>query len=275
MCWKKLCEWLGCTSGQEPEPTPDPTPTEGKKIALLFAINNYPGSANDLNGCLNDQADFANLLATKYPEFEVKRFQDSEVTVSRFKSELTKAIASLEDGDVLFVHYSGHGTQVYDINGDESDGYDEALYLYDGPLTDDEMGAILAQIQGKPEVFIAFDSCFSGTATRLKSGVRATPKFVQLPNHPIRHNSRRRFANNKAISSYVYFSGCAENEYSYDAYFNGRYNGAFSYYTVKTHEPEYTYREWFGQLRQNLPNGQYPQTPQLEGDSGQFDDNIF
>lgn len=32
-------------------------------------------------------------------------------------------------GDVVFVHYSGHGGRVVDTSGDEEDGYDETLMV--------------------------------------------------------------------------------------------------------------------------------------------------
>lgn len=42
-----------------------------------------------------------------------------------------KVVAESRDGDVIFLHYSGHGTKLHDENGDEDDGYDEALVPVD------------------------------------------------------------------------------------------------------------------------------------------------
>ncbi|EIN14223.1 peptidase C14 [Punctularia strigosozonata HHB-11173 SS5] len=46
-------------------------------------------------------------------------------------------------GDSLFFHFSGHGKQIPDLDGDETDGYDEAIVPLDygqtGYITDDEM----------------------------------------------------------------------------------------------------------------------------------------
>ena len=47
----------------------------------------------------------------------------------------------------LVVHYSGHGTFVKDRNGDEADGQDEAMYLYDGALLDDELSLVICKIE--------------------------------------------------------------------------------------------------------------------------------
>ena len=62
-------------------------------------------------------------------------------------------------------------------------------------------------------------------------------------------------------------TGCSDSEYSYDAYINGRYNGAMSRYAIDAirANPEATFEEFFTVLRQALPSQEYPQTPQLEG----------
>merc|ERR1712059_170697 len=49
--------------------------------------------------------------------------------------------------DSLFFHYSGHGGQTKDLDGDEEDGYDEVIYPVDfrqvGHIVDDEMHRIM------------------------------------------------------------------------------------------------------------------------------------
>jgi len=267
----KLCDWLnklfGCTT------PPVLPPNKVKKTALLFAINDYAGDANDLNGCINDQEILIDYFMENHPEFIVTGFTDSRVTIARFVSELDSAVSTLKTGDVLFVHYSGHGTQVYDVSGDESDGYDEALYLYDGPLKDDDINAILRKVPEDATVVLAFDSCFSGSATRLKSKSKTKIRFHQLPNHPIRRRVRRRFVRDNM--KWLAFSGCGEQEYSYDAYIDGQYNGAFTYYAVKELAPDITYQAWHALICKHLPSSKYPQSPELEGEIGLFDKQIF
>lgn len=74
--------------------------------------------------------------------------------------------------DSFFFHYSGHGGQVEDKDGDESDGYDETILPVDyekaGEIVDDEMHAIM--VKGLPQgvrLTAIFDSCHSGTALDL------------------------------------------------------------------------------------------------------------
>jgi hypothetical protein len=66
-------------------------------------------------------------------------------------------------------------------------------------------------------------------------------------------------------------AACQDNEYSYDAWFRGRPNGAFTYVALaalKRLPASATYREWFERIRKALPSRQYPQSPNLFGSDG-------
>lgn len=266
MCFKK---WF-----HKPDPIPDPIPipdTGGKKIALLFAINDYPGVANDLNGCLNDQRDVENTLNSLFPGFNINKFKDAEVTRSRFLVEITKAIAALLPGDVLLIHYSGHGTQEYDIHGDESDGYDEAVYLYNGFVIDDDIGSTLQSIPDGATVILMFDSCFSGTVTKVLQA--HTNRYFQNPFLPVRRKKRIRFEQGEM--KWIVISGCGEQQTSADAFINGEYHGAFSYYALQALTPDITYNEWMTRIKTYLPNRDYDQAPTLEGKESLFNKIVF
>jgi hypothetical protein len=61
-------------------------------------------------------------------------------------------------------------------------------------------------------------------------------------------------------------SGCKDVEFSYDADFNGRANGAMTRAALEAlalNPP--TPQEWFKAIRKRLPSQHYPQTPQLFG----------
>ncbi len=75
-------------------------------------------------------------------------------------------------------------------------------------------------------------------------------------------------ARGKIRAASVLLSGCKDDEYSYDAWFNGRPNGAFTYaalHALKSLPETATYREWHREIRKILPHVNYPQTPQLSG----------
>jgi len=232
-----------------------PEPIEANKILLSFAINNYPGSANDLNGCINDQKNIVNKL----PDFFVRTFKDSEVTKARFTSEVEAVVTQAKAGDIIIIHYSGHGTYVTDTSGDEPDNADEAIYLYDGALIDDKIGEILQKTPDGVTVVILLDSCFSGTATRKLS----RPRFIQIE-RAMPKKVRKKFLRSNEIK-WIVFSGCSEHQTSADAYIGGEYNGAFTYYAMKALDRSFTYEQWYNKIREYLPSRSFEQIPTLEG----------
>jgi len=264
MCFKN-CKWFH---------KPDPGTTGAKKMALLFAINNYPGSANDLNGCLNDQRDIGNFLQRNYPDFVVKKFSDSEVTGSKFSTECKNQILSMSEGDELLIGYSGHGTYGTNPNGTEADGYIEALYLYDGPFWDYEFKEILQAIPDGAKVIIALDSCFSAGSTRLlKADARIRYVQIQDINPDIR--IRRSFVRSDEMK-YILFAGCGERQTSADAFIDNEYHGAFTYYWLKAWERTYKYRQWSDKTAELIAEtNEFDQIPEIIGNEDLSSQIIF
>ena len=67
-------------------------------------------------------------------------------------------------------------------------------------------------------------------------------------------------------------SGCQDVEFSYDAHFDNRPNGAFTYVALNTLRDlpaGATYKDWMVAVSQRLPSQDYPQTPGLDGSSTQ------
>lgn len=228
---------------------------------MCIGINNYPGFENDLNGCVNDANDWAELLQRF--GFEVTTILDSTATKSKIKTKLQSMIAESLSGDVLVFSYSGHGTSIPDQNSDESDFYDEALYVYDGAILDDELREIFKSIPSGVQVIVILDSCFSGTATRVLLKESTRRKYIEL--YPIEPDMKKRkgFLVEEAMKE-ILLSGCGDDEYSYDAFINGRYNGAFTRYAIDTTRENLSYEDFINELGQKLPSRDYPQTPQLE-----------
>lgn len=93
-----------------------------------------------------------------------------------------KMAASCKQGDVVYIHYSGHGQQITDVHNDEKDGLDECWIPYDAyrkasatyhgekHLTDDELNvylnAIRHKIGAKGKLLVVIDACHSGDGTR-------------------------------------------------------------------------------------------------------------
>lgn len=122
------------------------------------------GDVPNLRACENDARDMA-AIATK-AGFTGKTLLTAEATSAAVLSELYTAAKKLESGDMLVLGYSGHGAQVGDVNGDETDGLDETWCLYDRMLIDDGLYAMWAQFKSGVRIFVLSDSCHSGTVLR-------------------------------------------------------------------------------------------------------------
>jgi hypothetical protein len=98
------------------------------KKALLIGCN-YVNTNNELNGCINDVKEMKNILMNifKYEESDIFLLTDydEKPTRSNIISKLKHLVELSSNLDEIYIHYSGHGTQITDKNGDEPDGKDE------------------------------------------------------------------------------------------------------------------------------------------------------
>lgn len=258
--------------------------SQSSKRAVCVGINDYPGTANDLSGCVNDASDWADLLSSQYG-FETKRLLDKQASRAKVLEALEGLVDTAGAGDTVAFTYSGHGTWVADQDDlDEADNRDEALAVHDGLIVDDELRQILARLHPEASLSIISDSCHSGSVTRaaLRNAVNRA-RTAEYPNPPVPRflppeddahalralmlPVRRRAFYPESSMNHVLLTGCNAMEYSYDAYFNGRYNGAMSYFSIQLigSKPDRTWAELHAELRKLLPSTQYPQSPQLEG----------
>jgi hypothetical protein len=244
------------------------------KKAICIGINNYPGFSNDLKGCVNDAQDWSALLQGM--GFETSLILDAQATRTNVKTALQDLISTTNAGDVAVFTYSGHGTQVSDRNSDENDRYDEAICLYDGNVVDDDLRVILDGIHPQATLVVISDSCFSGSVTRI-APEPAMPRFIPPAVSTAGKMARRSFLIPETGMPEILISGCSDSEYSYDAEFAGRPNGAMSAYALQVikQNPNVTYREFHAGLRKLLPSNDYPQSPQLEGSDANKDRRLF
>jgi len=256
------------------------------KKALCIGINDYPGTSNDLSGCVNDAQDWKTALEKR--GFQVELLLNKQATKDAMRERIQRLVMDAKSGDVAAITYSGHGTWVPDVDGDEPDGRDEALCPYDigqnRPLLDDELRDIFSERERGTRIALISDSCHSGTVTRFapmanasdtKVRVRFLPPETFLParEREVAARIARGGTRRPRSSSALLVSGCADTEYSYDASFGGKPNGAFTYFAVKALAAlpaKATYRDWYRAIRETLPNPTYPQSPNLFGTRSQL-----
>lgn len=250
------------------------------KKALCIGINDYPGTQNDLSGCVNDAGDWAAELGGR--GFETRKMIDAEATHAAMTAAIGSLIKNAARGDTLVITYSGHGTWVPDSSGDEPDGRDEGLCPYDigskGPLLDDEVRQLFAARTAGVRILLISDSCHSGSVTRGKEDdldpgqarARFMPLEAWMPADELPSAGARPphlVGGLRRSGGDLLLAGCLDTQYSWDTSFKGRPNGAFTYYALKVlrENKPVSYEAWFKGIRTYLPSTRLPQDPQILG----------
>lgn len=202
------------------------------KKAAIIALNDYPGTANDLRGCLNDAADAIATLKAK--GFSCAAYYNGTATKAKMLSGIKAAFQCARVGDSVAIVYSAHGSQVRDSSGDEADGWDEVLCPYDWPnyVSDDDLRAILAAVPAGVNVDVFLDCCHSGTGTRdfgQNYAIRMLPPIIGEVSHP----GKKTRANVVANLNHCLWTGCAANQLSAEMTIGGKVRGVFSYFLWK------------------------------------------
>jgi len=266
--------------------------------ALLVGINKYKLPGNDLQGCVNDVTNMRHMLLT-YFGFTVKQIRvivDERATKANIMKRLEWLAKGAKPGDRLVFHYSGHGSQIRDREGDElKDSLDEILCPHDMDwdgtyIIDDDLCRIFSKIPKGVNLEVFLDSCHSGTATREVSSAGNTPvdigikqRYLQPPVDILCREEddlpvKRLFKVKPMPAFHVLFAGCRENQTSADTCINGSYNGAFTYYFCKhmrDTNAALTRSEVLKRVRASLRFNKYDQVPQLECSAGKMKKRVL
>ena len=187
------------------------------KRALLIGANYTANPSAQLSGCINDIVNVRNTLIDAYGYQNANIFMLRDDDNSRLPTRknilysLNQLITASTENDLLWIHYSGHGTKIRDTNGDEVDSFDECIvpcnYNTDGVISDDELFAIIKN--AKCRLIMCFDSCHSGTVCDLQYSINCdNGVFKKVVN-----NSRMISGQN-----IIMFSGCRDAQTSADSY---------------------------------------------------------
>ncbi|KAI8973088.1 caspase domain-containing protein [Trametes punicea] len=251
----------------------------GRKKALCIGIN-YRGQPNQLYGCINDARNVqAFLMRHGYRAGDIEVLTDDSSDTRRLPTRnniidaMHRLVRDAHPHDSLFFHYSGHGAQVKDKNGDEIDGYDEVIFPLDhkayGYISDDLMHTIMVKsLPAGCRLTALFDSCHSGSVLDLPylyhtdgrvKGSQVTAKWVEYKSTP---------------ADVISWSGCKDSQTSADTFEKGVATGAMSYafMTSLSQTPNQSYQELLRSIRVILKK-RYSQKPQLSS-SHRIDTNL-
>lgn len=258
--------------------------------AFLVGISDYNKSvevskSDNEWGNIHGANDIMLLTPTlKKQEFKITTLVNKSATADNIRKGLKSFSSGCQPNDIVYIHFSCHGQPVEDMNGDEEDGWDEALIpvdakkvyqkgKYEGKnhITDDELNGYLKSIRSKigPKgfVYVVLDACHAGGSSRGEDEndddgelfVRGTKKGFssQRKDYRPRINAKGHFQipHEAGLADITILEACRSYESNYEIKQLGKYYGPLSYYVnqvLTTHQLSCS-NDWVLEVR-NLMN---------------------
>lgn len=236
------------------------------KKALLIGCT-YNGTDSKLNGTLNDVIRMNNCLIEKYgyKNEEIKMLIEHEGYEEPTGKNIIDAIVQLLIESLyygckeVYIHFSGHGTQVWDLDGDESDGLDECWvpidYKKNGVITDDLLNKYFKWFPKGCKVTCVVDACHSSTCLDLKYIVDTETGDSINSNENCKCDH----------DNITLISGCRAYQTSLDVVKEGSWGGALTYAILENIEKNdnIVLFDLVNNCREYMKKNRYPQVPQL------------
>ena len=256
-----------------------------QKRALLIGISDYGNASEDPDKWSNiSGANDVKLLTPLFKEqgFAVASLVDAEATHSAIIKALNKLTKRCKKGDLVYLHFSMHGQPIEDLDGDEKDGWDEALIpvdaqmrykqgVYEGDkhLLDDTLeeyfNKIRSKLGAKGQLYVVLDACHSGTASRgdddhvrgVRDGFTYTGKYY-TPDRTRETNDYFRISTKSGQAPVTFIEACRsyqQNKEVRERETNTWY-GSLSYYVAKamqSHKLNQT-SQWIDEVKTAMKN---------------------
>jgi len=213
----------------------NPLPSRAVVVGLTAVdASAYDGWPGDCSGTDVDADTF--ILMCREKRVAPVLLMNKQATKQAFMNTCVAACNGLTSNGVFVLFFSGHGSQLPDVNGDEADGLDETLCLWDGELVDDELCAFWQTIPADVRVFFVTDSCNSGSNFKFK---------------PIKARS---FIPRDYTGQLIHYGGCADGQSS----FGSESGGAWTTALVDGWNVTNTYKGWYKAAADRMPLTQRP-----------------
>ena len=153
------------------------------KRALVIGINYTSRIGLQLYGCIIDARRTVTLLKSRgFKTSQIRVLTDHPganreqlPTLANIRAGFEWLVQPSTEPLDLYLHYSGHGDQMMDLNGDEIDGMDEMIVPLDVVIrdrstwiSDDEIrSSIVDKLRSGDRLWAVMDSCHSGTVLDL------------------------------------------------------------------------------------------------------------
>ena len=262
---------------------------QGKKLALLIGVQ-YSENALKLHTKPDVDAIERTLELPLYgfQKEDIVRLDTPETTTKKAIEDAFQSLAArVKVGDIVFIHYSGHGSQVPAAHPEtEPDGRDETIVgsdhteTHDAEISDDQIDEWIHAIDSpahKPlSLTIVMDCCHSGTGTRDGVGLprKLSKKYAKsLPVSTVSFKAGEYLGqqgNAAALDNVVVIGACRSDEVAKESITPTGPMGALSRALVECMTtggfgPQAPCRDIIADVASRLRTYNPNQTPQLEG----------
>lgn len=266
-----------------------------ERRALLVGIGEYPAESEwTLVHGDNDVRIIREFLLGQGVKAEcIEIVTNEEATKKGILSALERLAKTAGKGDVVYIHFSGHGQQVTDLDGDEEDGFDEAWVPYDARkkyvsrvyegenhIIDDELNAYLkklrAKVGPKGRITVVSDACHSGSGSR---GLGDDEYFRGTDEKFILPAGTARWSGRSNTVEWLFIGACKSYQTNYECKASdGQFYGCLSY-VIAGSEVDLSavpYTEVLAQWAEALERiVRYPQDIDTEGTASRESNTIF
>ncbi len=278
----------------------------GTHWALMIGISDYTNfddvEGGDLPGAQFDAMGMRDVLLQKYdfPEANVRTLLNGQATRAAIQESITGWLTeNARPGDNVVVFFAGHGSQMWDENGDEDDGLDETIApadvspnSTDFDISDDTFGEWLSALP-TDNVVVLLDNCNSGTGTRDVTPFSRSRELGRDVNALSKPASAARRALPGQVDETGFDAGHSRvlelaaaqpHQAAVDAFFPGGdgeesfHGGAFTTFLVRQlwrAPADATYEEVFRDVHEALKRNRFQQDPHLSEDVSLKDMSLF
>ena len=198
------------------------------------------GNDGFLPGVAKDATNWATFFREQNIEV-VGRYENT--SKKQFGRLIQTLSGNAKAGDLAIIQHSGHGTQQRDSSGDELDGKDEMLCMFDGTLVDDRVWDLLSLFRPGVRVLLITDTCHSGTMYRSTIG------------RSVRNIDRDQDSEATLNCSLLAVGTCTDKQTAADT----QAGGAGSSALLATYKTAADYRQWILESQQWLRRKRFRQ----------------
>ncbi len=224
-----------------------------RKRAFMVGISHYDIALtgyqwNNING-----VEDINLLSPilKKQGFYLTTILDEQATYQNITNQLSNFTNQTKKGDIVYLHFSAHGQPVEDLNGDEEDGWDEAIVpidayknykkgVYEGKkhLLDDQLNTYIKKLRTKIGatgfLYVVIDACHAGTSSRANDETIRGTKVGFTYNNKVFKPSTQKKSHYKVeatpkMSHVIYLEACRPDQVNMEIKVDGKRYGPLSY----------------------------------------------